>query len=100
MPPPAATTRLPPPRVLTLRRVVVTALFAAAILGGAMLGVFLAFESDLPQVTSLEEFQPNIITQMMMSPSNSTYLPKPMSSSHKAPPIAVVNRPTEPRIGQ
>jgi penicillin-binding protein 1A len=59
MPPPAAT-----PRILTLRRVVVTALLAAAIFGGAMLGVFLAFESDLPQVTSLEEFQPNIITQV------------------------------------
>jgi penicillin-binding protein 1A len=26
--------------------------------------VFLAFESDLPQVTSLEDFQPNIITQV------------------------------------
>src|SRR5512145_1154331 len=62
MAPPAA-----PPRVLTLRRVVVTALFAATIIGGALLGVFLAFESDLPQVTSLEEFQPNIITQVFAS---------------------------------
>ena len=53
------------PRVLTLRRVVVTALFAGAILAGAMLGVFLAFESDLPQVPSLEDFQPNIITQVL-----------------------------------
>jgi penicillin-binding protein 1A len=52
------------PRVLTLRRVVVTALFVAAVIGGALLGVFLAFESDLPQVTSLEDFQPNIITQV------------------------------------
>jgi penicillin-binding protein 1A len=52
------------PRILTLRRVVVTACFAAAILGGALIGVFLAFESDLPQVTSLEDFQPNIITQV------------------------------------
>jgi penicillin-binding protein 1A len=52
------------PRVLTVRRVVVTALFVAAILGGALLGVFLAVESDLPQVTSLEDFQPNIITQV------------------------------------
>ena len=56
-----------PPRVLTLRRVVVTALFAATIIGGALLGVFLAFESDLPQVTSLEDFQPNIITQVFAS---------------------------------
>jgi penicillin-binding protein 1A len=55
---------LPAPRILTLRRAVVTALFAGAILGGALLGVFFAFESDLPQVTSLEDFQPNIITQV------------------------------------
>ncbi len=54
----------PARRILTFRRVLVTALFAAAILGGALIGVFLAFESDLPQVTSLEEFQPNIITQI------------------------------------
>jgi penicillin-binding protein 1A len=54
----------PAPRILTFRRVVVTALFAAAILSGALVGVFLAFESDLPQVTSLEDFQPNIITQV------------------------------------
>ncbi len=55
------------PRVLTLRRVVVTALFVAAVIGGALVGVFLAFESDLPQVTSLEDFQPNIITQVFAS---------------------------------
>jgi penicillin-binding protein 1A len=54
----------PAPRILTVRRVVVTALFVAAILGGSLLGVFLAVESDLPQVTSLEDFQPNIITQV------------------------------------
>ena len=47
-----------------MRRVVVTALFVTAILGGALLGVFLAVESDLPQVTSLEDFKPNIITQV------------------------------------
>jgi penicillin-binding protein 1A len=52
------------PRILTVRRVVVTALFVTAILGGSLLGVFLAVESDLPQVTSLEDFQPNIITQI------------------------------------
>jgi penicillin-binding protein 1A len=57
----------PAPRTLTLRRVVVTALFVAAILGGALIGVFFAFESDLPQVTSLEDFQPNIITQVFAS---------------------------------
>jgi penicillin-binding protein 1A len=62
MAPPAAE-----PRVLTLRRVVVTVLFAAAVIGGALVGVFLAFESDLPQVTSLEDFKPNIITQVFAS---------------------------------
>src|SRR5512133_2680282 len=56
--------RLPIPPLLTLRRVIVTSLFAIAILVGAVAGVFLALESDLPQVTSLEEFQPNIITQV------------------------------------
>src|SRR6266581_408936 len=60
----AARPSLPVPRILTLRRAAVTALFAAAILGGALLGVFFAFESDLPQVTSLEDYQPNIITQV------------------------------------
>ena len=50
--------------ILTVRRVVITALFVAAILGGCLLGVFLAVESDLPEVTSLEDFQPNIITQV------------------------------------
>jgi len=60
----AASASLPAPRILTLRRAVVTSLFVAAILAGALLGVFFAFESDLPQVTSLEDFQPNIITQV------------------------------------
>lgn len=61
----AVTTARPVQPVLTLRRVVVTGLFAAAILAGALLGVFLALESDLPQVTSLEDYQPNIITQVL-----------------------------------
>ena len=50
--------------IFTLRRVWVTGLFTSAILVGAVLGVFLALESDLPQVTSLEDFKPNIITQV------------------------------------
>ncbi len=50
--------------VFTVRRVVVTGLFVIAILAGGLLGVFLALESDLPQVTSLEDFKPNIITQV------------------------------------
>jgi penicillin-binding protein 1A len=43
---------------------VVSLLFAGAILAGAVVGVFLAFESDLPQIASLEDFKPNIITQV------------------------------------
>jgi penicillin-binding protein 1A len=55
--------RTPRP-VLTLRRIAVTTLLTGAILAGSLLGVFLAYESDLPQVASLEDFQPNIITQV------------------------------------
>src|SRR5512138_2264765 len=66
MPPPAVRPKLKE-RILTLRRVVVTSAFAVAIFLGALLGVFLALESDLPQITSLEEFQPNIITQVFAS---------------------------------
>lgn len=47
-----------------MRRAWVTFLFVGAILGGAFLGVFLAYENDLPQVSSLEDFEPNIITQV------------------------------------
>jgi penicillin-binding protein 1A len=53
-----------PSRVLTFRRLWVTLLFVVAILGGSLLGVFLAYENDLPQISSLEDFQPNIITQV------------------------------------
>jgi len=56
--------RAPLPRIFTLRRATLTALFAAAILGGSFAGVFLAYENDLPQISSLEDFEPNIITQV------------------------------------
>ncbi len=56
--------RLAPPKLLTLRRASITVLFAASILGGSLAGVFLAYENDLPQVSSLEDFEPNIITQV------------------------------------
>jgi len=39
-------------------------LFALAILSGALVGLFLAYQTDLPQVSSLEDFKPNIITQV------------------------------------
>jgi penicillin-binding protein 1A len=60
----AAFAPLPPPRPLSLRRAAVTILFVGAILSGSLVGVFFAYESDLPQVASLEDFQPNIITQV------------------------------------
>ena len=56
--------RSPRPGVLTFRRIVVTTFLTGAVVAGALFGVFLAYESDLPQVTSLEDFQPNIITQV------------------------------------
>ena len=62
----AVSVQAPPsaPRLLTIRRAAVTLLFLAAVLGGALFGVLFAYESDLPQVASLEDFQPNIITQV------------------------------------
>ena len=54
----------PRPRVLTAGRFVVTLLFVLAICGGGLAGVFFAYGSDLPQVSSLEDFEPNIITQV------------------------------------
>jgi penicillin-binding protein 1A len=53
-----------PIKAFTVRRLVISLLFAAAILAGAAVGVFLALESDLPQIASLEDFKPNIITQV------------------------------------
>jgi penicillin-binding protein 1A len=47
-----------------VRRAGVTLLFTLAILAGALLGIVLAYESDLPQVSKLEDFEPNIITQV------------------------------------
>src|SRR5688572_9630244 len=56
---------LPPPRRTgALQRAGLIVLFAAAILAGAFAGIYLAYESDLPQVSSLENFQPNIITEV------------------------------------
>ena len=60
----AAVTSDPAARVFTLRRFSLSFLFVLAILGGSLGGVFLAYENDLPQINSLEDFQPNIITQV------------------------------------
>jgi penicillin-binding protein 1A len=42
----------------------IVALHLLAILVGALAGLYLAYQSDLPQVSSLEDFRPNIITQV------------------------------------
>jgi penicillin-binding protein 1A len=47
-----------------VRRAIILLLFGVAILGGAFLGIFLAYGSDLPQVSSLENFEPNVITEV------------------------------------
>src|SRR5207244_13619115 len=47
-----------------LRRAGVIVVFSAAIVLGSLAGIFLAYESDLPQVSSLEDFQPIIITEV------------------------------------
>src|SRR5688572_1373358 len=47
-----------------LQRAGLTLLFALAIVFGAVVGILLAYETDLPQISSLEDFEPNIITQV------------------------------------
>src|SRR5436309_8815528 len=59
-----ATAALAGIRLGGLRRAGVILVFSAAILLGSLAGIFLAYESDLPQVSSLEDFQPNIITEV------------------------------------
>jgi penicillin-binding protein 1A len=47
-----------------LQRAGFTLLFVIAILSGAVVGMLLALGSDLPEVSRLEDFEPNIITQI------------------------------------
>jgi penicillin-binding protein 1A len=51
-------------RFAFVRRAGIAVLFAMAIILGALAGVLLAYEKDMPQVSKLEAFQPNIITQV------------------------------------
>jgi penicillin-binding protein 1A len=60
----AASVAVPPARLLSVHRAVVTLLFVFAIFAGALLGMFFGYQSDLPQISSLEDFEPNIITQV------------------------------------
>jgi penicillin-binding protein 1A len=62
----AATAAIPADAHTGVRRAVVAILFAGAILGGAFFGAFFAYgREDLPQVSSLENFEPNVITQVV-----------------------------------
>jgi penicillin-binding protein 1A len=47
-----------------LRLFVVTALFALAAVGGALTGLVLAYQRDLPLIQELENYQPSVITQV------------------------------------
>jgi penicillin-binding protein 1A len=48
-----------------LKIVVVTALFALAAVGGALTGLVLAYQRDLPLIQELENYQPSVITQVL-----------------------------------
>jgi len=47
-----------------LKVIVVTALFALAAVGGALTGLVLAFQRDLPLIQELENYEPSVITQV------------------------------------
>jgi penicillin-binding protein 1A len=55
-----------PARVIArrLQHAGLTLLFVLAIAFGAVAGTLLAYATDLPQISSLEDFEPNIITQV------------------------------------
>ncbi|HJS73369.1 MAG TPA: PBP1A family penicillin-binding protein [Vicinamibacteria bacterium] len=48
-----------------LRVFVVTILFALAAVGGALTGLVLAFQRDLPLIQELENYEPSVITQVL-----------------------------------
>jgi penicillin-binding protein 1A len=47
-----------------LKFIVVTALFALAAVGGALTGLVLAYQRDLPLIQELENYEPSVITQV------------------------------------
>ena len=47
-----------------LKVFIVTALFAIAAVGGALTGLVLAFQRDLPLIQELENYEPSVITQV------------------------------------
>jgi penicillin-binding protein 1A len=47
-----------------LRIIVVTVLFALAAVGGALTGLVLAYQRDLPLIQELENYEPSVITQL------------------------------------
>ncbi len=64
-PPEPAATKAASNRGRRLLRVfVVTVLFALAAVGGALTGLVLAFQRDLPLIQELENYEPSVITQV------------------------------------
>ncbi len=53
-----------------LKVIVVTALFALAAVGGALTGLVLAYQRDLPLIQELENYQPSVITQVFADDSS------------------------------
>ena len=47
-----------------IRQLLFVAVFVLAAAGGSLTGLLLAYQSDLPQISQLENFKPNIITQL------------------------------------
>jgi penicillin-binding protein 1A len=65
LPPAPAATGAPSQRGRKLLRIfAVTALFALAAVGGALTGLVLAFQRDLPLIQELENYEPSVITQV------------------------------------
>jgi len=54
----------PLPRRVPAGRIAFWLFFVVAAVSGSLAGAFIGYASDLPQVSSLEDFQPNIITQL------------------------------------
>jgi penicillin-binding protein 1A len=49
------------------RRAILVLLFLAAALGGTVAGLFFAYGADLPDISRLDDYQPNTITRLLAS---------------------------------
>jgi len=53
-----------------LRHLLLVLVFVLSAAGGSLTGLLLAYQSDLPQVSSLEDYKPNIITELFSDEGN------------------------------